>query len=324
LLDAVFGPENFRNEIVWERTTSHNMRTKSYVRANDVLLFYTRSANFTFNPQYTPYGPEQMSRYKRDEKGRPYKAENLTFSTANPSRQFEWRGAKPPANRSWGASKEQLEEWYQEGRILLRRDGVPRLDGLKVYLDDMKGKPLGTNWSDIARVGNTAGERLGYPTQKPVALLERIISTSSDLGDIVLDPFCGCGTTIAAAEKLGRRWIGIDITYLSVSLIKSRLTAMAATDYHVLGEPTTGDDAEQLAKDDPYQFQWWALGLIGARPAEGKKGADHGIDGRLFFFDDATPKAKQVIVSVKTGKVQVSHVRDLRGSSTASRHRSVC
>jgi site-specific DNA-methyltransferase (adenine-specific) len=158
-----------------------------------------------------------------------------------------------------------------------------------------------------------AKERLGYPTQKPEALLERIVRSSSPEGGVVLDPFCGCGTTIAAAEKLTNRlWIGIDITYLAISLIKSRLTAMGASDYRVLGEPTTADDAEQLATDDPYQFQWWALGLIGARPAEGKKGADQGIDGRLFFFDgDQTPK--QVIVSVKAGGVQASHVRDLRG-----------
>jgi len=313
LLDAVFGPSSFRNEIVWERTTSHNMRTKGFVRANDVLLYYTKGNEFTFNAQYTPYGPEQLRRFKRDENDRLYKAENLTFSTPNPHRQFEWRGARPPSNRSWGASREQLEEWFSEGRILLRRDGVPRLDGLKVYLDETKGKPLGTNWTDIPRVGNTAGERLGYPTQKPLALLERIIATSSNPGDAVLDPFCGCGTTIAAAEKLGRRWLGIDVTYLAISLIKSRLTAAGASDYTVLGEPTTADDAGQLAQDDPYQFQWWALGLIGARPAEGKKGADKGIDGRLFFFDEGADKPKQLIASVKAGKVQVSHVRDLVG-----------
>ena len=166
---------------------------------------------------------------------------------------------------------------------------------------------------NINLIAANSAEKLGYPTQKPLALLEVILEASSKPGDVVLDPFCGCGTTIAAAEKLGRHWVGIDITYLAISLIKSRLTGMGSADYQVLGEPTTTDDAEQLAQDDPYQFQWWALGLIGARPAEGKKGADHGIDGRLFFFDEGTTKAKQMIVSVKAGKVQVSHVRDLRG-----------
>ncbi len=165
---------------------------------------------------------------------------------------------------------------------------------------------------DIPALRGNQPERLGYPTQKPEALLTRIIEASCPPDGVVLDPFCGCGTTIAAAEKLKRRWIGIDVTYLAISLIKSRLAEMGASDYIVLGEPTTADDAAQLAADDPYQFQWWALGLIGARPAEGKKGADKGIDGRLFFFDSDT-KPKQAIVSVKAGKVQVSHVRDLRG-----------
>jgi site-specific DNA-methyltransferase (adenine-specific) len=130
---------------------------------------------------------------------------------------------------------------------------------------------------------------------------------------VVLDPFCGCGTAVAASEKLGRRWIGIDIAYLAVSLIKSRLTVMGSSDYKVLGEPASADDAARLAADDPYQFQWWALGLIGARPQDAKKGADKGIDGRLYFFDEGNETAKQVIVSVKAGKVHVSYVRDLVG-----------
>lgn len=165
---------------------------------------------------------------------------------------------------------------------------------------------------DINLIAANSAERLGYPTQKPIALLEVIMEASSKPGDVVLDPFCGCGTTIAAAEKLKRHWIGIDLTYLAMSLIKSRLTEMGSSDYELLGEPTTVDDAEELAREDPYQFQWWALGLIGARPAEGKKGADQGIDGRIYFFDGGD-RPKQLIASVKAGKVQVSHVRDLRG-----------
>jgi DNA modification methylase len=174
-----------------------------------------------------------------------------------------------------------------------------------------KGK-VPEDWWIVAIAPRSTKEYLGYPTQKPEALLDRIIRASSNPGDVVLDPFCGCGTAVAVAERLDRHWVGIDLTYLAISLIKSRLTAMGSSDYTVLGEPTTADDAADLAREDPYQFQWWALGLIGARPAEGKKGADQGIDGRLFFFDgDAKPK--QVIVSVKAGGVQVSHVRDLRG-----------
>jgi adenine-specific DNA-methyltransferase len=159
-----------------------------------------------------PYGEAQLSRYKRDESRWLYKAENLTFSSKSASRQFEWRGAKPPSNRSWGASVEQLEKWWQEGQILTRQDGVPRLDGLKIYLDDTKGgTPLTTNWTDIERVGNTSDERCDYPTQKPEALLERIIKVSSNDGDLIADFFCGSGTTGAVAERLGRRWLMADL-----------------------------------------------------------------------------------------------------------------
>jgi DNA modification methylase len=319
LMDAVFGPENFRNEIVWQRVNAHNMRTKGYARTNDSLLFFSKSRDFLFYEQYTAYGPEQMRRFKADEDGRLYKAENLTFSTANPSRQFDWRGSKPPANRSWGASLEQLEKWYGEGRILLKQDGTPRLDGLKIYLDETTGKPLTTNWADIPRISNTSGERLGYPTQKPEALLERIIKASSNEGDLVLDPFCGCGTTIAVAQRLNRRWIGIDITQAGIVVIKKRLRDAFgdAAQYQVIGEPTSVPDAQALADADPYQFQWWALGLdkrLDARPTEGKKGADKGIDGRAYFHDEGEGgKTKQVIFSVKAGDLTVAHVRDLRG-----------
>jgi site-specific DNA-methyltransferase (adenine-specific) len=168
-------------------------------------------------------------------------------------------------------------------------------------------------------INAAARERLGFPTQKPEALLQRIIAASTTEGDTVLDPFCGCGTAIAAAQKLNRQWIGIDITHLAVNLIRHRLKdaygdAITKT-YQVIGEPTTVEDAEQLAREDPYQFQWWALGLVGARPTEQKKGADKGIDGRIFFHDEKEGggKTKQIVLSVKAGKTQVSHVRDLWG-----------
>ena len=204
-----------------------------------------------------------------------------------------------------------MEQFYVEGRILFpkKQDGVPEL---KRYLDEMPGVPLQDVWTDTRSDQRKGGGASGLPNTEARGVVGRIIATSSNPGDVVLDPFCGCGTAVVAAEKLKRRWLGIDLTYLAISLIKSRLTAMGSSDYTVLGEPTTTDDAADLAATDPYQFQWWALGLIGARPAEGKKGADKGIDGRLYFFDgDTTPK--QVIVSVKAGKIQASHVRDLRG-----------
>jgi DNA modification methylase len=315
LMDAIFGPANYRNEIVWERATAHNIRTKGYVRANDTILYYSKTTQFVFNEQYTSYGPEQMRRYKPDETGKLYKAENLTFSSANPNRQFEWRGAKPPANRSWGASLEQLEAWYSEGRILLKRDGTPRMDGLKVYLDETKGKPVSSNWTDIPRIANTSAERLGYPTQKPEALLQRIIEASSNEGDLVLDPFCGCGTTIAVAQRLNRPWIGIDITHFAVTLMKHRLhdTFGDQVSYEIIGEPTTLPDAKALAEQDPFQFEVWTLGLVDARPTSKKRGADKGIDGRLYFHDDPKGETKKIILSVKSGHIFPRDVRDLRG-----------
>jgi len=180
----------------------------------------------------------------------------------------------------------------------------------------MPGVPLQDVFDDIRPLHNLSAERLGYPTQKPVALLERIIQASSNPGDIVLDPFCGCGTTIDAAEKLGRKWIGIDVTQLATSLIKSRLrdTYGGKIEIVTVGEPTTPNEAATLAEEDKYQFQWWALGLVGARPVEQKKGADHGIDGKILFRDDPNAaKPEQIIIQVKGGKTGVKDVRDLRG-----------
>jgi len=172
------------------------------------------------------------------------------------------------------------------------------------------------DWWEISIINPNSKERLGYPTQKPEALLERIIRASSSEGDLVLDPFCGCGTAIAVAQRLGRRWIGIDITHLAISLIKYRLQNAFgdAAVYTVVGEPTTLSEAQALAEENRFQFQYWALGLVGARPVEEKKGADKGIDGRLYFHDEAVGgKTKQIIFSVKSGKTGVAHVRDLRG-----------
>ena len=186
---------------------------------------------------------------------------------------------------------------------------------MKRYLDEREGLPLQDLWTDVAPLNSQAAERLSYPTQKPLELLERIIRASSNQGDVVFDPFCGCGTTVDAAQKLGRQWIGIDITHLAIGLIRHRLkgAGVPADNYKVIGEPTDLSGARELAATDPYQFQWWALGLLGARPAAQKKGADQGIDGRLYFHDEGGAKTKQVIFSVKGGKIQSSHVRDLVG-----------
>jgi hypothetical protein len=206
-----------------------------------------------------------------------------------------------------------MEKFEADGLLVYSSRGMPRL---KLYLDEMPGTPCDDVWTDIFPINSQASERLGYPTQKPVALLERIIKASSNPGHLVLDPFCGCGTTIDAAEKHSRKWIGIDITQLATSLIKNRLRDTYGDKIEIItvGEPVTPNEAYTLAEQDKFQFQWWALGLVGARPVEQKKGADRGIDGKILFRDDPREtKPEQIIIQVKGGKTGVKDVRDLRG-----------
>ena len=212
-----------------------------------------------------------------------------------------------------------MEALDKEGRLYYSSTGYVRQ---KLYLDESKGAPVQDEWTDIQSLSGAHSERLGYPTQKPLALLERIIQASSNPGDWVLDPFCGCGTAVAAAEKLGRKWIGIDVTHLSISLMKYRMRSMfPGAQFQVLGEPQDVGAAKQLAHDDRYQFQWWALSLVRARPLggeagskAGKKGADKGIDGVILFTDEAKKPPKRVLVQVKSGHVNSATVRDLRGT----------
>ena len=210
-----------------------------------------------------------------------------------------------------------MQKAYEAGLVVQPSPGaVPRF---KRFLDEQEGWPLDDVWEDIPPLNSQAKERLGYPTQKPAALLERIVKASTNPGDLVLDPFCGCGTTIDAAEKLGREWIGIDVTQLAMTLIKKRLhDTYSAGDNKIqiktVGEPVSPADAVQLAEEDKFQFQWWALGLVDARPEEQRKGADHGIDGKILFRDDPNAtKPEQIIIQVKGGKTGVKDVRDLRG-----------
>lgn len=222
-LDEIFGANMLRNELIWQRTNAHNMKTKGYIRANDTIWYYAKSNNYNYNEQYTEYGAKQLARYKKDKDGRLYTGRDLTFSGRSVARQFEWRGTKPPDNRAWGADLKQLEEWWTEGLILLKQDGTPRLDGLKTFLDETKGKPLTSNWNDVWRVGNTSDERINYPTQKPEALLERIVKASSNEGDLIADFFCGSGTTAAVAEKLGRKWIVSDLGKFGIHTTRKRM-----------------------------------------------------------------------------------------------------
>jgi site-specific DNA-methyltransferase (adenine-specific) len=320
LLDAVFGPRRFRNEIIWQRTLSKALTSRHLPNNHDVILCYEKEEDATWNvaEAFIPYEPGNLdektaSKYRhKDPDGRLYQLDNLINPNPNrPNLTYEFLGV----TRVWRWTKERMQAAYEKGLVVQPSPGaVPRL---KRYLDEQKGKPLGDVWGDIPPLNSQAKERLGYPTQKPEALLERIIQASSNEDDLVLDPFCGCGTTVAVAERLGRRWIGIDITHLAISLMRHRLQDTLGNElapYRVIGDPKDVQGAEALAQENRHQFEWWAVGLVDARPAQNrKKGADAGIDGYINFFDDNSSKAKQVIVQVKSGNVSVRDVRDLKG-----------
>jgi DNA modification methylase len=258
VLDEVFGEENFQNEIVWERTNAHNMPTKTFARAQDTIFLYSKSDVFRFNKLRQAYGEAQLKRFKRDKDGKLYTGRDLTFSGENPKRRDEWRGSKPPSGRCWGSSVEQREKWWAEGLILTKKDGTPRLDGLKTYLDDLEGKPINTIWNDLSRIGNTSGERTDYPTQKPEQLLERIILASSNESDIVLDAFAGSGTTAAVSEKLGRRWVTMDCGKLAIYTTQKRLfsltTAVGAVKKDERTEPERIEEWSDHLKNAPAIF----------------------------------------------------------------------
>lgn len=318
MLDGIFGPANFMGEVIWRRTSSH-VSSRRWPRLHDVILNYAANIDEVFfDPPRVEADEGWVKREYRhkDERG-VYMVDNLTGAgtTEGPSGQ-PWRGVDPKtigAGRHWRYSPETLDKLDADGRIYWPARG--KFPKLKQYLHESGGKAVGDVWNDIQVIGRTAAERLGYPTQKPEALLERIISASSREGDLVLDPFCGCGTTIAAAQKLNRKWVGIDVTYPAIALVKNRLADAFGdqADYQVVGEPASLPDAQELAESDPYQFQWWALDLVGARPVEKKKGADKGIDGRIVFQVDNRGNFDQVLISVKSGNLQASYVRDLRG-----------
>ncbi|HEX4463501.1 MAG TPA: DNA methyltransferase [Solirubrobacterales bacterium] len=320
LLDSVFGPRSFRSEIVWKRSSAHSdtkQGRRIHGHIHDVIFFYTKSNSWTWNPIYTPYDEayvESKYRHIEPKTGRRYRLDNLTAAKPGGDTSYEWHGRHPYKGRYWAYSQEKMDKFLEEGRIRFPKkpDGVPEL---KRYLDEMPGVPLQDLWVDLDPINAKAAERLGYPTQKPESLLERIIESSSNQGDVVLDPFCGCGTSIAVSEKLKRNWVGIDITYLATHLIKSRLVDAFGenVDFSVIGEPTALEDASKLAKEDHYQFEAWALGLVGARTTAKKKGADRGIDGRLLFHEKQGGKTRQVLISVKSGTTGVNDVRDLRG-----------
>ena len=273
LMDAVFNPVNFRNEIVWcyKRWPS---KQENFQQMHDVILRYSKSKNVIWNQPYEDFTEQTKKRIKGG-----MKIEHIIG---------------------------------ESGKILIRPTS-----------EKSSGVAMCDYWN-IPMIAGQAKERLGYPTQKPEALLERIIRASSKTDDVVLDPFCGCGTSVSVAERLHRRWVGIDITFLAISLIRSRLRNNFKEElapYIVLGDPKTLNDAQALAEQNRHQFEYWATGIIDASPPihERKKGADRGIDGRIFFFDDKTGQAKTIIVQVKSGNVGPQHIRDLIGTLTSEK-----
>ncbi len=294
------------------RTNAHNLKTPAFGRVHDIILVYTNSKDSTWNTIFESYSKEQLSRFKQDEDGRWYKAENLTMSTVNPARQFEWRGTKPPSNRSWGYNLEKLEKLWNAGMILAKKDGSPRQDGLKVYLDDLPGKSLNDVWIDIPRIGNTSNERLGYPTQKPEALLERIITTSSNEGHLVADFFCGCGTTIAAAQGLKRNWLGVDISHLAVRLIAKRLGegfgVRINKNFEIHGFPKDIASAKELAnevKGGRLEFEEWIVEVL-LHGVLNERRNEQGFDGYLTL--DVQGQKNIGLIEVKSGNANTSQV----------------
>ena len=350
LMDAVFGLEHYRTEISWKRTSAHNdtrQGRQQHGHIHDVILFYTKTDEWTWNPEYTEYDRDYVeSNYRliEPETRRRYAKENLTAAKPGGDTSYEWRikrpidgdweadldgdwikpqegweykGVPPYSGRFWAYSQENMQQFAREGRLAYSRNGMPRY---KQYLDEMPGVALQDLWIDISPLTARSKKSLGFKTQKPDRLLERIIRSSSNEGDIVLDPFCGCGTAIAVAEDLKRRWIGIDVTHVAISLMKHRLHDSFGNElskYQVVGLPEDVASAHALATesehDGRYQFEYWALGLVDARPATGKKGADSGIDGYINFFDDNSGKAKRIIVQVKSGHVNRGMIATLKG-----------
>ena len=318
VLDAIFGPEQFRSEISWKRHSAHPNATRNFGNVRDILLYYVRSSRAGFSTVFVPYDQTYVDGFFRfvDSQGRRYRTNSLKNPADRPNLKYEYKGYPPPSS-GWLVGRERMEQWDAEGRLEFPKKPDGRIT-LRYYLDDMPGLPVSNDWSDIPSLANNTSEKLGYPTQKPLALLERVIAASSKPGDVVLDPFCGYGTALVAAHKLERQWIGIDITFLAITVMKARLRdSFGLEAVEVIGQPTevAGAKALALAPDGRYQFQWWALGLVDAQPQGGvkKKGADAGIDG-VITFTDKGGELRQVLVSVKSGGVGRKDIADLKNS----------
>jgi DNA modification methylase len=320
MMDGIFGHKNFRNEIIWKRrygSSSAVHKSHKFGSVTDTILFYAMSEDSVFNPQYSFSDPQYLEYVERtfkhiDEQGRRYRIADLANPADRPNLKYEYKGYKPPTN-GWAISKEKMEQWDKEGRLHFPKSKDGRIQRRR-FFDELKGKPVQSLWDDIDMISSQSNERLGYPTQKPVELLDRIIQATTNKGDVVFDPFCGCGTTIYSAVKNDRRWIGCDIAILSVKLIREILTGdqyrlVEGVHFDVDGIPVSVEQAEELFKRDPFQFEHWLVERIGGFPT--KKTGDKGIDGRIYF--EVGKKLKAMVLSVKGGKLRPTDVRDLIG-----------
>lgn len=322
IVDSVFLPSggNFLNEIIWERTTGRK-GGKQYGRVHDVLLFFSKSSNTVWNPPTIPQSEENAKGHDllRDDNGL-FRLSDLTGAGQGPGRVFNGAMMQPPRGRHWAYDQAGVDRLWSEGRIAFSKTGKPRL---KTYIKNLPGVAVRDVWTDIEPLNAAASERLGYPTQKPEALLERIVKASSNEGDVVLDTYCGCGTTIAVAQRLNRRWIGMDITYQAIAIILARLEdkfgSQVSDAVLVDGIPKDMASAKALAhrKDDRVrkEFEKWAILTYTNNRAviRKKKGADGGVDGLFYFWNGGNGDAAKMVLQVKSGGVQRKDIAALRG-----------
>ena len=325
VLDGIFGGENFISEVIWKRTHSHGDPQRKFGAITDTIFVYGKTPNYIFHSQYRPFEEEYIAETFKysDPDGRRWQSVTLRSPNPRPNLTYLYKASNgityTPHRNGWSCDEVRMQKYDREKRLHFpaKKEGALRL---KMYLDESPGVKIQNLWEDIPPIPSQAQERLGYQTQKPLQLLERIIATSSDEKQVVLDPFCGCGTAIHAAHKLRRQWIGIDVTHLAITLVEKRLRdAFPDVSFEVHGTPKDLEGARDLARRDKYEFQWWACSLVNAQPyKDRKKGADTGIDGLIFFQDDQTKLEagknlhNKIIVSVKAGEnVSVPMIRDL-------------
>jgi DNA modification methylase len=332
ICDAIFCSRTgiYQSEIVWRRTTAHGnakQGARKFEVNFDTIFFYTKSTQYDFTPLYEPFKPDQVDQQysKVDENGRRYRLVTPTAARGGGDTSYEFHGVKPPKGRFWAYSKENMNKFYDDGKLYFSSTGQPYII---YYLDERPGVGVMSFWDDIKPMSPTSKERLGYPTQKPEALLERIIKASSKEGGIVLDAYCGCGTTVAVAQRLHRNWIGIDITYQSISLIIKRLSDVFGEKIldgiNLNGIPKDFEAAVALAnkKNDKTrkEFEKWVVLTYSKNRAaiNEKKAGDGGIDGTAFILDlddSGTQTTLEVIFSVKSDKkLSPDVVRDLNGT----------